>query len=98
MSISPTRGSTSIRGRAPSDSTLIARKLEDAEIVVVATPTYLKRAGTPLHPDELAGHECIQFELASNGRNLVWQFQQGDQVVDVITQGGARLSGDVLGG
>jgi DNA-binding transcriptional LysR family regulator len=87
-----------IRGRAPSDSTLIARKLEDAEIVVVATPTYLKRAGTPLHPDELAGHECIQFELASNGRNLVWQFQQGDQVVDVITQGGARLSGDVLGG
>lgn len=87
-----------IRGRAPSDSTLIARKLEDAEIVVVATPAYLKRAGTPKHPDDLASHECIQFELASSGRNLVWQFQNGDEVVDVITQGGARTSGDVLAG
>ncbi|WP_413195348.1 LysR substrate-binding domain-containing protein [Pararobbsia alpina] len=87
-----------IRGRAPSDSTLIARKLEDAEIVTVATPGYLKRAGTPKHPDDLATHQCIQFELASNGRNLVWEFQDGDQRLEVVTQGGVRLSGDFLGG
>lgn len=36
-----------IRGRAPDESNLIARKLEDAELVVVASPAYLSRAGTP---------------------------------------------------
>jgi DNA-binding transcriptional LysR family regulator len=87
-----------IRGRAPSDSTLIARKLEDAEIVTVATPAYLKRAGIPKHPDDLAAHQCIQFEMSSNGRNLPWEFQRGDQKIEVGTQGAVRLSGDFLGG
>jgi DNA-binding transcriptional LysR family regulator len=49
-----------IRGRAPRDSSLIARKLEDAELVVVAAPEYLRRAGRPETPDDLARHECVQ--------------------------------------
>jgi DNA-binding transcriptional LysR family regulator len=36
-----------IRFRSPPDSTLIARHLEDATLVVVASPDYLRRAGTP---------------------------------------------------
>ena len=43
----------SVRGRAPDDSTLIARKLEDAEMVVVATPAYLAQ-----HPS-FAGGESL---------------------------------------
>ena len=42
-----------IRGRAPSDSGLIARTIEDAELVVVASPAYLRRAGKLKTPDDL---------------------------------------------
>ncbi|MGU7780074.1 LysR family transcriptional regulator [Burkholderia sp. PU8-34] len=87
-----------IRGRAPDDSSLIARKLEDAELVVVATPGYLKRAGVPKSVDDLQSHDCIQFELASSGRNLLWAFQDANGELDVATQGGYGTSGDVLSG
>jgi DNA-binding transcriptional LysR family regulator len=64
-----------IRGRAPDDSSLIARKLEDAELVLAATPSYLKRAGKPKTLEDLQKHECIQFELPSTGRRIPWTFQ-----------------------
>lgn len=47
-----------IRAREPADSTFVARKLEDAPLVVVTSPAYLKRAGVPasrLHPVFAAG-------------------------------------------
>jgi DNA-binding transcriptional LysR family regulator len=87
-----------IRGRAPKDSGLIARKLEDAELVVVASPAYLKKAGTPTNPEDLTKHDCIQFELASNGRNIPWQFVIDGDSVELMTQGGHGSSGDVLAG
>lgn len=87
-----------IRGRAPADSNLIARKLEDAELVVVATPAYLTQAGTPLTLDDLARHDCIQFELPSNGRIIPWRFVKDGADIEVATQGGYRCSGDLLAG
>jgi DNA-binding transcriptional LysR family regulator len=87
-----------IRGRAPADSGLIARKLEDAELVVVATPAYLKRAGVPKTVADLEAHECIQFELPSSGRNIPWTFDDGAGESDVVTKGGYGTSGDVLSG
>ncbi len=63
-----------IRGRAPTDSNLIARKLEDAELVLVASPSYIKRAGKPKSLEDLANHDCIQFELPSTGRRIPWPF------------------------
>ncbi|KAA0087826.1 LysR family transcriptional regulator [Trinickia soli] len=87
-----------IRGRAPRDSGLIARKLEDAELVVVASPGYLRRAGRPDSLDDLAHHDCIQFELPSNGRPIPWLFRQGDETTQVATHGAYATSGDVLAG
>ncbi|MEZ2353972.1 LysR family transcriptional regulator [Caballeronia sp. RCC_10] len=87
-----------IRGRAPDDSSLIARKLEDAELVVVASPSYLRRAGVPKSIDDLASHECIQFEMPSSGRDLSWAFNDGGREVESITRGTYRTSGDALSG
>ncbi|WP_296663241.1 LysR family transcriptional regulator [Paraburkholderia sp.] len=87
-----------IRGRAPDDSNLIARKLEDAEMIVVAAPAYLKRAGVPQSLDDLAAHECIQFELPSSGRNLAWTFADASGEIDVVTKGSFGTSGDALAG
>ncbi|EPA95674.1 transcriptional regulator [Pseudomonas sp. G5(2012)] len=50
-----------IRVRAIPDSGLIARQLEDAALVMIASPEYLKRAGTPQTLDDLQQHECIQY-------------------------------------
>jgi DNA-binding transcriptional LysR family regulator len=68
-----------IRVRAQPDSTLIARHLEDAPLVVVATRQYLKQAGTPKTLDDLAQHECIQYELPSSGRRIAWLFNEARQ-------------------
>jgi len=87
-----------IRGRTPPDSNLIARKLEDAELVLVATPAYLKRAGTPKTLEDLQRHDCIQFELPSTGRKISWPFHVNErEVIDVSTSGGYCCSDDVLG-
>jgi DNA-binding transcriptional LysR family regulator len=87
-----------IRGRAPADSSLVARKLEDAEMVVVASPAYLKRAGVPKTVEDLQSHECIQFELPSSGRHLAWTFEGSSEDGDVMTHGSYGTSGDALAG
>ena len=86
-----------IRGRDPADSSLIARKLEDAELVLVAAPSYLQRAGTPDTLDALQAHECMQFDLPSTGRKIPWPFQVDGKTVDLSTSGGYTCSEDVLG-
>lgn len=86
-----------IRGRDPADSSLIARKLEDAELVLVAAPSYLRRAGTPATLEDLHKHECIQFDLPSTGRKIAWPFKVERKQVDVVTKGGYTCSEDVLG-
>ncbi|VVQ19747.1 HTH-type transcriptional regulator PgrR [Pseudomonas fluorescens] len=87
-----------IRVRAQPDSTMVARLLEDAELVVVASPEYLKKAGTPHTLEDLVQHECIQFELPSSGRRISWLFQENGDDREVISDGGYSCSDDVLGG
>ncbi len=86
-----------IRGRMPQDSTLVARKLEDAELVVVGSPAYLKRAGRPRTPDELARHECIQFELPSTGKHIPWTFMRDGAETGIATHGGLACMEDFMG-
>ncbi|WP_265500360.1 LysR family transcriptional regulator [Paracoccus beibuensis] len=43
----------------PADSTLKWRKIADCPRVLVASPGYLKAAGTPRTPDDLADHNCL---------------------------------------
>lgn len=85
-----------IRGRAPEDSNLIARKLEDAELVLVAAPSYLQRAPVLQTLADLERHDCIQFERPSTGRRIPWTFMVDGKEVDIVTDGGYCCSEDVL--
>jgi DNA-binding transcriptional LysR family regulator len=87
-----------IRGYHPADSNLIARKLEDAELVVVAAPAYLAQAGEPTQPEDLAQHNCIQFELPSTGKSAPWTLKHNNKSIDVTTRGNVSCNGDFLGG
>ncbi|MBL8483371.1 MAG: LysR family transcriptional regulator [Rhodocyclaceae bacterium] len=42
-----------------ADSSLASLKLGEQERVVVASPAYVARAGTPQRPDDLLQHECL---------------------------------------
>ncbi len=86
-----------IRGRTPPDSSLVARKLEDAELVLVAAPGYLERAGTPASLDELARHDCVQFVLPSSGQLVPWLFRADGRDVELHTPPTYRCVDDYLG-
>lgn len=87
-----------IRVRPQPDSTMTARLLEDAPLVVVASPAYLKRAGVPQKLADLAQHDCIQFDLPSSGRRISWLFNEGGHEKEIFTIGNYACSEDVLGG
>jgi DNA-binding transcriptional LysR family regulator len=54
------------------DSSLVARRLCPVTPLVVASPAYLERHGTPQHPSELGSHACLGY--AYRARNDVWRF------------------------
>jgi DNA-binding transcriptional LysR family regulator len=61
-------------GRLP-DSSLVARKLDDIQMVVCAAPAYLARRGTPRAPEDLRKHDCLVFSDAPGP--VDWRFQSG---------------------
>lgn len=85
-----------VRGRSPPDSSFVARKLLDAELVVVATPAYLARAGVPRGLDDLAGQDCVQFLLPRSGQPIAWLFRDEGRDVDIATQGTMSCSEHLL--
>jgi DNA-binding transcriptional LysR family regulator len=68
------------------DSSLVSVRLADNRRLCVATPGYLKRAGTPMHPAELARHECLALSSdASQTRG--WAFNVDGEVIHLRPTG-----------
>lgn len=86
-----------IRARNPPDSGLIARKLEDAGLVIVASPDYLKQRGTPSTLEDLMQHECIQFERPLTGQVIPWLLKSDAGLTELHTTGSVWITDDVLG-
>lgn len=65
-------------GRLP-DSSLVARKLTPSPRVLVASPAYIERAGTPKRIEDLPNHTCIGYSNVPTAH--LWQFapkREGD--------------------
>jgi DNA-binding transcriptional LysR family regulator len=58
------RADVAIRVGSMRPSQLIARKLGQSRMAVVAAPTYLARRGVPKTPYDLDAHNCIAFNFA----------------------------------
>jgi DNA-binding transcriptional LysR family regulator len=65
------------------DSRLISRRLAPHRICAFAAPAYLAKRGTPRRPEELDGHECVNFRFQSSGQALRWQFSMEGGIVEV---------------
>ncbi|MGE7993401.1 LysR family transcriptional regulator [Pseudomonas sp. NPDC089554] len=56
-----------IRAGKPENLAMISRKITDLEYVTCAAPSYLRRMGTPLSPDDLQkNHRSVGYFFASN--------------------------------
>jgi DNA-binding transcriptional LysR family regulator len=64
-----------------ADSSLTARKIGEAERLVVASPEYLARHGSPRSPGELVGHAAIVY--TPNAGVEQWRFRKGTSDVSV---------------
>lgn len=86
-----------VRGRNPPDSGLVARKLEDADLLMVASPDYLRRRGRPASLAELEGHECLHFALPSTGQIVPWLLRQDGVDAEHPLPGAIRCFDDIIG-
>ncbi|MCA0936515.1 LysR family transcriptional regulator [Vibrio alginolyticus] len=81
-----------IRVAELKDSTLVARKLAPDRRIVVASPEYLEKFGTPKHPQDLANHECIILMGMDN-----WVFKTSNSTLSIRTSGRFRTdNGDAM--
>jgi DNA-binding transcriptional LysR family regulator len=81
-----------------ADSSLIARRIAPVHAVMVASPAYLARAGTPHTPAELTRHEAVPhgeavWEFMRDGRRFGYR-PRGRFTAD---SGAAELAGVVAG-
>lgn len=80
-----------VRIGALHDSSLVARRLGQQQLLTVASPAYLRRRKLGSLAD-LAQHECLVFRLPTSGRPRPWRFQQGGQAFEHAPRG--RLTMD----
>ena len=74
------------------DSGLVSTRLADNRRLCVAAPAYLKRAGTPKHPDELSRHACLTLSSeASQTRGWAFQIDGAVQHLRPETRAQGRL-------
>ncbi len=74
------------------DSSLLARRLCSVRILLVGTPAYFARHGTPRHPRDLARHQALLYALArGGGANWSFSHPQHDELTQPI-QGALRVN------
>lgn len=54
--------------------------------VAVASPSYLERAGSPVHPTDLLKHNCIRIRTG-RGQIFHWEFDRGDDHIQLDVPG-----------
>lgn len=78
------------------DSALTARKLGETGRVIVASPDYLARFGTPAVPEELHHHNCLNFNFRR--AEPVWPFRRDGRDFSLSVRGGIEANnGETLG-
>lgn len=77
----------SIRSGWMRDSSLVARKLADLHEVLVASPDYMRKRGTPDSPESLHQHHIIGFTRFTEPTTLVFKNDSGHSARVTMTPG-----------
>ena len=81
----------SIRVGEVMDASLVARRIGSTTAIAVASESYLVQHGEPMHPSELANHECIIFTRVPTPDT--WNFVGADGPLSVPAHGRLRSNG-----
>ncbi|MGY2257723.1 LysR substrate-binding domain-containing protein [Pseudomonas sp. SDO55104_S430] len=54
---------------------------------IIAAPEYVARFGQPEHPRDLLMHNCIGFRQSSTGQIERWEFDNGEEKIDLQIKG-----------
>jgi DNA-binding transcriptional LysR family regulator len=71
-----------------ADSRLLSRRLAPHRLCAFASPAYLAARGTPMHPDELKGHDTVNLRYQSTGQVFRWPFRVGERVIEIVPPSG----------
>ena len=95
VDIAAGQADVAIRAGPLADSPLMARRLAENGRSIVASPAYLARHGEPQTPEDLLGHNCLNFNFRR--AEPVWPFRQ-DGTDYTLKVGGAieANSGETL--
>ncbi|MEM8972775.1 MAG: LysR family transcriptional regulator [Pseudomonadota bacterium] len=67
---------------------MVAVRISRSEpLAVFASPTYLKKHGTPETPSDLLDHECIRYRFPTSRQIAPWTFQGNDEDYTVEVKG-----------
>jgi DNA-binding transcriptional LysR family regulator len=72
------------------DSSLSAIRVGSVRRCVFSSPSYLEKAGVPMHPKDLSNHTLIQ--ALAMGTSASWDFQDGLQKMSVLIQPRFRMN------
>ncbi len=87
------RFDVAIRITSLTDSSLVARRLADVRLLTVASPEYLRKAGTPATPADLSDHVGLSYTLQHAPNE--WHFvADGKRPVTVHVRGCLRCNSD----
>ncbi len=84
------------------DSTLVRSRVGAYQSVVVASPSYVARAGLPENPRDLSRHNCIRYSNVTAAREWRFRGRRGEVSIPVIgnlavNHGGAMRAAAVAG-
>lgn len=84
-----------VRSGPLADSGLMARRLGDNGRTIVASPAYLAEWGTPQSPEDLARHNCLNFNFRR--AEPVWPFRRDGRIETFEVHGSIEAnSGETL--
>lgn len=82
-----------IRTGTLRDSSLVARTFSSQDLLLIAAPCYLERAGIPTAVAELAQHTAVLFRVPSTGKDRPWHFRVRGRNLSVMPSSRVYVDG-----
>jgi DNA-binding transcriptional LysR family regulator len=79
-------------GESIEKDMIAVRLTSDLQWSVVGSPDYFAKAGKPLSPEDLTGHECIGFRFSTSGSAHRWEFRRNERDFTVGVEGGLTVN------
>ena len=83
-------------GTVPEKNMIAQRLSGDIRWVVVGSPAYLGRFGTPRHPNDLLQHRCLKIRLGDD-RIYRWEFERAGEALALAVPGAITIDETQIG-